>query len=116
MVLSHGIIHHDHHDMDHCLNSYKIFSNHHHCQTGDSNLHDIFKNYHHSGNKEIYTLSSINLLAKLSSNKYQSAILLQDNLNSNDPPPCFFIANENSEINSNKILFSYKGLRAPPLS
>lgn len=116
LILSHGIFHHDHHETAHCLNSYKISSNHDHCQTGDFDLHDIFKNYNHSGSKEIFTLSSINLLAKLSPNKYLSTFLLQDNLNTNNPPPYFFITNENSEINSNKILFSYKGLRAPPLS
>jgi hypothetical protein len=116
LILSHGIIHHDHHESDHCINVYKIFSDHDHCPNNDHSLHDLYKNYNHTANKEVFTLRGISSLIKVFPSKIQSEILLQDNLNSNNPPPCFFITNENSEINSNRILFSYKGLRAPPLS
>lgn len=116
LIIGHGLIHHVHNEADNCLSTYKIFSNHDHCQNTEFNLHDFFNNFNHSGNKEVLNLRSFKLLAKISSNKYQSVFAFQNILNSNNPPPYFFVTNENSEINSSKILFSSKGLRAPPLS
>lgn len=116
LILSHGIIHHDHHETDHCLNSNKIFSNHDHCQNSDFNLHDFFNNYSHTGSKQVFTPGSFNKLVKISSNKFQTAFLLKDNLDYSKPPPYLFLKSENSKLNTNKILFSYKGLRAPPLA
>lgn len=115
-VLGHSIFHHDHHEEDHYINSAAFHASDTHGHSDEFSLHDFFKGYNHTGEKEIFTFSKISHYVKISNFKSRSVILNDDNLNIGKPPPDSFLFVENSVINSNTILCSRSGLRAPPIS
>jgi len=115
LVLGHSILPHDHHEEDLLINTAQFHPAEENSNSDDFNLPDMFHNYYHPGEKEIFTTSHFSQLVytfktKFHSNYYKNDILIIDN----SPP--LLLPPDKSVTNFKKILYSYSGLRAPPLS
>lgn len=117
MVLGHSIFPHDHHDEDVLMSTSQYHSLYEHGPSDDFKLTEVFKNYNHSGEKELFTINHFSKLVFSSKTKFQSHHYKIDQLiTDTSPPPVSNLQIDKSVPNIKKILYSYSGLRAPPLS
>lgn len=117
LVLGHSIFPHDHHEEDVSMNTSQYHSLDEHGHSDDFIFTEVFKNYNHSGEKELFTINHFSKLVFSSKTKFQSHHYKIDQLiTDTSPPPVSYLQIDKSVSNIKKILYSYSGLRAPPLS
>jgi len=114
-VFGHSVFPHDHHEED-VLITTQFHHGEDHSQSDNFKLPDVFQNYYHPGEKEIFTINPFSQLVKPSKTKFHSNYNKDDILVTGNSPPYILLPPDNSVTNIKKILYSYSGLRAPPLS
>jgi len=117
LILGHSIFPHDHHDEDVLMSTSQYHSLDEHGHSDDFILTEVFKNYNHSGEKELFTINHFSKLISSSKTKYQSHHnKINQIIPDTSPPPVSNLQIDKYVPNLKKILYSYSGLRAPPLS
>lgn len=115
LVLSHSILPHDHQEEEHIINTAQFHAAEDH-ERSDHDLPDMFHNYNHAGEKEIFVRGLFFRLANQIQIKFQTSHFKSEILITDHSPPYLLQPPDNSQTNFKKILYSYSGFRAPPLS
>lgn len=117
LVLGHSIFPHDHFEQDVLISTSQYHIAEKHIHSDDFKLSEVFIHYNHSGEKEIFTINHLSKLIFSYKTKFLSPHFKIDQLKSDTSPPLIsYIQIVKSVTNFKKILYSYSGFRAPPLS